>query len=195
MEISRRDSGPPVPPLRGLRSRTIPHRGFTVAHRLSVKNQLLVALVIVAATGCRSSLQDIDPKKFSFEVQEVQPRASLAFPISASTIEADTTLRVRNDNTVRVKLDGADFELLINDRRALLGSTTERIDVPAQGSGFLHLHAQATGEQLRDLISLIRDRSPGSEPRFTVRGTAHYRTFLGVTIDIPFSADAKSIVH
>ena len=139
-------------------------------------------------------MHDIDPKKFSFEVEQVQPHASLAFPISASVIEADTTLRVRNDNTVAVKLDGLDFELLVNDRRALLGSSTERIDVPAQGSGLLHLHARATGEQLRDLIGIIRDHASGNEPRYTVRGMAHYRTFPGV-IDIPFSADARSVAR
>src|SRR5437870_818210 len=103
-------------------------------------NKRYVVGLVFLVVACRSSMRDIDPKKFSFNIEQVQPHASLAFPISASVLEADTTLRVRNDNTVRVKLEGIDFELLVNDRRAVLGSTTEQIDIPARGSGLLHLH-------------------------------------------------------
>jgi len=112
-----------------------------------------------------------------------------------ATIEADAVRQVRNDNDSRVKLEGIDFELLVNDKVAMKGRTTEQVDLPAHGTGLLQLRARTTGEELRGLIGPITGRYLGGDTRFTIRGTAHYRTFLGVVIDIPFSANAKTIVR
>jgi len=157
----------------------------------------LFPLILLLSLACRSSLQDLDPRKLSYEVDEIRPRFSFAIPPSASIVEAEATLRVRNENDIRVRLEGIDFELLINDRRVMRGNSTEKIDVPALGTGLLQLRARASGDELRGLIGEIADRMRGRDDsgnRYTIRGNAHYRTIIGV-IDIPFSADAKQVMR
>ncbi|HXI13384.1 MAG TPA: LEA type 2 family protein [Thermoanaerobaculia bacterium] len=159
-----------------------------------MRRRMLFPLLLLVSLACRSSLQDIDPEKFSYEVDEIRPHFSFAIPVSASIVEADATLRVRNENDIRVKLEGIDFELLVNDRRVMRGRSTEKIDLPARGSGTLQLTARASGDELRELVGEIADRFRGGDSRYTIRGNAHYRTIIGV-IDIPFSADARNVIR
>jgi LEA14-like dessication related protein len=105
---------------------------------------------------------------------------AIALPLSASSIDFDFTLGVDNPNTVGLRLDHVDFDLLVNDNPVLSSvSNDPRIEIPARSLGMVHLRTRLGYENVRTLFRDIADAVQGNRARYEIRGNAFYDTPIG----------------
>lgn len=139
---------------------------------------LTAVTAVLAFTGCQS-LANLRIENPSYSIREVRPRVSVALPLSASTIDFDFLVGVKNPNRVALLLDRMDFNLLVNDNPIFNGVSAERIRIPANGSGDVRLRARVGYDSIRSLFREVADIVQGDRARYEIRGTAFYDTPLG----------------
>lgn len=145
---------------------------------------LLVPLILAAA-GC-NTLRDLQIENPDYRLRDVQPRVSLALPLSASTIDFDMLVEVENPNRVGLNLDRVDFDLFVNNQRVVDSSTRDRVRIPANGIGQIRLRANVGYEDLRGIFREIADMVQGERANYEIRGRAYYDTPIG-EMNFPFT--------
>lgn len=139
-----------------------------------------LAFVTLALSGCGSVAKALNIVNPRYSIRDVQPRVALALPLSASSIDFDFTLGVDNPNSVGLRLDRVDFDLLVNDNPVLNSvSNDPRVEIPARGLGTIHLRTRLGYENARTLFRDIADAVQGNRARYQIRGNAYYDTPLG----------------
>lgn len=131
---------------------------------------------LVFLSGC-ASLMDIQNPRYS--IRDIRPRIDVAIPLSASSIDIDFAIEVDNPNSVGLRLDQVDFDLLINGTRVLDTISQQNVRIPANGIGNVQLRTRVGYSNLRSIWSEITDVIRGERARYEIRGTAHYDTPLG----------------
>lgn len=136
-----------------------------------------VALVVLmAASGCRSLANIENP---DYVIRGVQPRVAVAIPFSASTLDLNFDIEVRNPNAVALRLDRIDFDVLINGSRVISSVSSQNIRIPANGSGNVRLRGQAGYREIQSLFREVADLIQGGRANYEVRGDVYYNTPLG----------------
>ena len=147
---------------------------------------LLSMLGLALATGC-STIRDLAGiENPEYSIREVRPNLSLAFPLSASSIDFDILMEVQNPNSVGLTLDRIDFDLFVDRQRVVRGYANDGIRIPASGRGDVRLRARVGYNEVRSLWNELVEVARGDTPQYEVRGTARYNTPLG-NFDLPFN--------
>jgi len=156
-----------------------------------MKRTLLYASLLAAAcfalafltlflSGCSSVAQALNIVNPRYSIRDIQPRVAIALPLSASSIDFDFTLGVDNPNSVGLRLDHVDFDLLVNDNAVLNSvSNDPRVEIPARGLGTVHLRTRLGYENARSLFRDIADAVQGNRAKYEIRGNAYYNTPMG----------------
>ncbi len=137
----------------------------------------ILCVVLAAATfslsGC-SSLNVINP---SYSLRGVSPRINLGIPPS---VDLDLTVGVDNPNTVALRLDRFDFDLLINNNMVLNNVRSDQgIQIPARGIGDVHLLAHVNFSNMQTIYRQVIDMIQGNRASYELRGNAYYNTPRG----------------
>lgn len=149
----------------------------------------LLAMLPLLTAGCQSlaGLQIVNPSYF---IRQVHPHVSFALPLSASSIDLDFDIGVKNPNRVGLNLERIDFDVLVNESHVVDGVSSDRVSIPAHGTGEVRLRTSIGYGNLRSLFREVADVIQGDRARYQVQGRAYYRTPLGL-LDFPFDV-AKS---
>jgi len=146
---------------------------------------VVLSFLTLSLSGCSSVAKALNIENPRYSFRNIRPNVSLALPLSASTIDLDFTLAVDNPNSVGLRLDRVDFDLLINDNPVLNSiSRDPRIIIPARGIGDVRLTARIGYQELRSLASSVFADVQGDRAKYALRGTAYYDTPLG-TLHFP----------
>lgn len=140
---------------------------------------------LLATSGC-NTLQNLNIENPEYMLRDVRPRVSVALPLSASTIDFDMLVEVRNPNRVSLSLDRIDFDLFVDDQRIFDGQTLDRVRIPANGTGDVRIRAEVGYEDIRSLFREVADAIQGDRAKYELRGRAYYDTPLG-RLNFPFS--------
>jgi LEA14-like dessication related protein len=146
---------------------------------------VILSLLTLSLSGCSSVAKALNIENPRYSFRNIRPNVSLALPLSASTIDLDFTLAVDNPNSVGLRLDRVDFDLLINDNPVLNSvSRDPRIQIPARGVGDVRLTTRLDYQSLRNLASSVFADVQGNRAKYALRGSAYYDTPVG-TLKFP----------
>ena len=140
---------------------------------------IALAAASVLLSGCSTVKKVLNIENPRYSMRDIRPRIDIALPLSASSIDFDFTVGVDNPNPVAIKLDRLDFNLFINDNRILDSTSDQRINIPANRYGEMHLRTRVGYQQIRTLFNEIADVVRGNRARYELRSDAFYDTPLG----------------
>jgi LEA14-like dessication related protein len=131
---------------------------------------------IVLLSGC-SSLANLHIINPSYSLRAVQPRVNVAIPPS---IDFDFTVGVDNPNTVALRLDHFDFDLIVNNSPLLRNVRSDQgIHIPARGTGDVHLTTHVNYNDIRNIFREVADLVQGNRATYAIQGNAYYDTPIG----------------
>lgn len=139
-----------------------------------------LGLLSLSLSGCSTVAKALNIVNPTYSIRDIQPRVALALPLSASSIDFDFTLGVDNPNSVGLRLDHVDFDLLVNDNAVLNSASNDpRVEIPARGLGTIHLRTRLGYDNARTLFRDIADAVQGNRAKYEIRGNAYYNTPIG----------------
>jgi len=136
----------------------------------------LAIFAVIFSSGCQSLANIENP---DYVIRDVRPRVAVAIPFSASTLDLDFDIEVRNPNDVGLRLDRIDFNILINGSRVISGISSQNIRIPANGYGNVRLRGQVGYDEIRSLFREVVDLVQGQRADYEVQGDVYYNTPLG----------------
>jgi LEA14-like dessication related protein len=140
---------------------------------------IALALVSVSLTGCSTVAKTLNIENPRYSLHDIRPRIDIALPLSASAIDFDFALGVENPNSVGLRLDRIDFDLLVNDNPVINSVSSQGVRIPARGSGDVRLRARVGYNNIRTIWREVADVIQGNRARYSLRGNAYYDTPLG----------------
>lgn len=134
---------------------------------------VLLAVITFSLSGC-SAINIINP---SYSLRSVNPHLMLGIP---PAMDVDFTIGVDNPNSVALRLDHFDFDLLINDTPVLNNVRSDQgVHIPARGYGDVNLRAHVNFANLQTIYRQIIDYIQGNRASYQIRGNAYYDTPIG----------------
>jgi len=145
---------------------------------------VVLALLTLSFSGC-AALQNLHIENPSYSIVDVTPHVNLSVPPS---MDFDFTVGVDNPNSVALALDHFDFDIFVNRNQVANGTTFDRINIPARGTGDVRLRTHVNYKEIKTIFSQIADIVQGNRAAYEIRGTAAYDTPVGrmsfpVTVD------------
>src|SRR3954463_8924315 len=129
----------------------------------------VLAGLTLSLSGCSSVASALNIVNPRYSIRDIRPRVAIALPLSASTIDFDFTLGVDNPNSVELRLDRVDFDLLVNDNPVLNSvSRDPRIQIPARGIGDVRLTTRLDYQSLRSLASSVFADVQGNRAKYAL---------------------------
>ncbi len=141
-----------------------------------MKRTLMYATVLFLLTGCNTlaNLHILNP---TYQLRGVQPRVNLGIP---PTMDFDFTVGVDNPNSVALRLDHFDFDLLINNNRVLNNVRSDQgIHIPARGVGDVRLTTHVSYNDIRNIFNELASIVQGNRASYAIQGNAYYDTPVG----------------
>lgn len=145
----------------------------------AMKRLLPLALALFSLSGCSAVQHALNIENPRYSIRDIRPRLDIAIPLSASSIDIDFNVEVDNPNSVGLKLDQLDFDLLINDSRVLESTSRQDLRIPANGVGDVQLRTRIGYQNVRSLWNELVDIVRGQRARYELRGNAYYDTPVG----------------
>ncbi len=173
-----------------LHERPLVKKNLTYGGLLAAACIALAAMTLILS-GCSTLARNLDIVNPSYTIRDIRPRVDIALPLSASSLDFDFTLGVNNPNRVGLRLDRVDFNLFINDSRILDGISDQRINIPANGYGDVHVRARVGYDSIRSIFREVADVIQGNRARYEIRGNAYYNTPIG-TMKFPVTVYSSS---
>lgn len=136
---------------------------------------LTLGAITLALSGC-AALQDLNIQNPTYSLVDVAPRLNLSIPPS---IDFDLTVGVDNPNPVALRLDHFDFNLFVNENQVANGTSFDRIDIPAHGTGDVRLATHVTYQNIKTIFQQIVEMIQGNRAHYAIRGNAAYDTPVG----------------
>ena len=133
----------------------------------------------LALSACSSVAQALNIENPRYSIRDIRPRVDIALPLSASSIDFDFILGVDNPNSVGLRLDRVDFDLLVNDQHLLNSTSTQNVQIPSRGFGEVHLRSRVGYDNIRSIFRQVTDVINGNRAQYALRGTAYYDTPVG----------------
>lgn len=141
---------------------------------------IALAAMTVTLSGCSTVAKALNIVNPTYSLRNVVPHVAIALPLSASAIDFDFTVGVDNPNSVGLKLDRIDFDLLVNDNPVLNSVRADQgVNIPARGVGDVHLRTRVGYQNIAAIFREVADVIQGNRARYTLRGNAYYDTPLG----------------
>lgn len=173
-----------------LHERPLVKKNLTYGGLLAAACIALAAMTLILS-GCSTLARNLDIVNPSYTIRDIRPRVDIALPLSASSLDFDFTLGVNNPNRVGLRLDRVDFNLFINDSRILDGISDQRVNIPANGYGDVHVRARVGYDSIRSIFREVADLIQGNRARYEIRGNAYYNTPIG-TMKFPVTVYSSS---
>ena len=149
-----------------------------------MKRTILCASFLAAACGL-ANVNIVNP---SYSLRDVQPRVNLGMPPS---IDFQFVVGVDNPNSVALRLDHLDFDLLIDNDVVLNNVRSDQgIHIPARGFGEVNLTTHVTYNNIQSIYDHIVDVVQGNRANYTIRGNAYYDTPVG-TLRFPITVNFR----
>jgi len=145
---------------------------------------LVLALFTMSLSGC-AALQNLHIENPSYSIVDVTPHVNLSIPPS---MDFDFTVGVDNPNPVNLALDHFDFNLFVNRNQVANGTTWDRINIPARGTGDVRLRTHVSYNNVKTIFKQIADVVQGNRASYEIRGTAAYDTPVG-RLNFPVTVD------
>jgi len=152
---------------------------------------LTLAAITLTLSGCSTIAKGLNIENPRYSLRDIRPRVDIAIPLSASSIDFDFTLGVDNPNSVALRLDRVDFDLLVNDEHLLNSSSTQNVQIPSRGFGEVRLRSRVGYENVRSIFRQVADVISGNRARYALRGTAYYNTPIG-TLQFPVTVSTNA---
>ena len=145
---------------------------------------VVLALLTLSFSGC-AALQNLHIENPSYSIVDVTPHVNLSVPPS---MDFDFTVGVDNPNPVALALDHFDFDVFVNRNQVANGTTFDRVNIPARGTGDVRLRTHVNYKEIKTIFRQIADIVQGNRASYEIRGTAAYDTPVGrmsfpVTVD------------
>lgn len=138
-----------------------------------MRRTALLLAILATFFGC-STLNIVNP---TYSLRGVNPHLNLGIPPS---MDLDFTVGVDNPNSVALRLDRFDFDLLINNNMVLNNVRSDQgIQIPARGLGDVHLLAHVNFSNMQTIYREIVDMVQGNRASYQIRGNAYYNTPIG----------------
>ncbi len=134
-----------------------------------------LSVLTLSLSGC-SALAYRHLEKPDYRLIDVAAKVNASLPPS---IDLDLTIGVDNPNPVALRLDAFDFVLFADDQRIANGSTTDRVNIPANGSGDVRLRAHLSYKSLKTIYRDLTEVVQGGRAHYTLEGNATFDTPLG----------------
>jgi LEA14-like dessication related protein len=150
-----------------------------------MRKTLLLSTVLVLFAGC-NTLQNLNIQNPTYYVRNIRPNVSIALPLSASSIDFDMDVQIDNPNSVGLRLDRIDFDLLVDGTFIANGITQDQVRIPARGTGDVRLRTSVGYNQLKTLFRQVSDAIQGDRAKYELRGKAYYNTPAG-QLALPFT--------
>ncbi|HEX8169646.1 MAG TPA: LEA type 2 family protein [Thermoanaerobaculia bacterium] len=135
--------------------------------------------ILLLTNGCSTLGRALNIENPRYSIRDIHPRVDIAIPLSSSSIDVDFALEVDNPNSVGLRLDQLDFNLLINGTRVLDSISQQNINIPANGRGDVRLTTRIGYQNIRSIFNEIADVVRGQRARYEIRGNAYYNTPIG----------------
>ena len=135
--------------------------------------------VTLMLSGCSTVAQALNIENPRYSIRDIRPRVDFALPLNASSIDFDFILGVDNPNSVGLRLDRLDFDLLVNDQHLLNSTSTQNVQIPSRGFGEVHLRSRVGYDSIRSIFREVADVINGNRAQYALRGTAYYNTPVG----------------
>lgn len=141
---------------------------------------LALAALTITISGCSTVGRALDIVNPSYSIRDVRPRVAVALPLSASSIDLEFDVGVDNPNSVGLRLDRLDFDVLVNDNPLVSRVVSDQgIHIPARGEGNVHLRTRVGYDNIRNIWREVSDVINGNRARYQIRGNAYYDTPVG----------------
>ncbi|MEO8380875.1 MAG: LEA type 2 family protein [Acidobacteriota bacterium] len=140
---------------------------------------LATGAAVLLLSGCSSLQKALTIENPRYSIRDIRPRVDIALPLSASSIDIDFNLEVDNPNSVGLRLDQIDFNLLINDQNVLDSVSRQDLRIPANGVGHVELRTRIGYQNVRSIWNEVVDIVRGQRARYELRGNAYYNTPVG----------------
>jgi LEA14-like dessication related protein len=141
---------------------------------------LALAALTLSLSGCGTLGKTPNIVNPSYSLRDIRPHVAIALPLSASSIDLDFDVGVDNPNTVGLRLERLDFDVLVNDNPLLTQvSTPQGVNIPARGLGNVHIKTRVGYQNIRNIWSQITDLISGNRATYQIRGNAYYDTPIG----------------
>jgi LEA14-like dessication related protein len=141
---------------------------------------IVLSIASLTLSSCSSVSRALNIVNPSYSLRNIRPRVAVALPLSASTIDLDFDLGVDNPNSVAVRLDRIDFDVLIDENPLLSSFSQSGVRIPAHGYGEVHLRTQVRYDDIRAAYRQLAGAIQGNGARYQVRGNAYYDTPVGM---------------
>ena len=152
-------------------------RNLTLGTLLAVLSITAGAALLLSRCSSVGRALNIENPRYS--IRDIHPRIDVALPLSASSIDIDFNLEVENPNSVGLRLDQVDLNLLINDSPVLDTISQQDLRIPANGRGNVALRTRIGYQNVRSLWTEMVDVIRGQRARYEIRGNAYYQTPIG----------------
>jgi len=139
----------------------------------------ICALALLTSGGCDTLRRTLNIENPTYRIREIRPQVAIAIPFSSSTIDFDFDIEVENPNSVGLRLDRIDFDLLVNGNQVSRGFSSDRVQIPANGRGDVHLRTRVGYNDLQSLFREVLDVVQGGRARYEMRGRAYFQTPIG----------------
>lgn len=139
----------------------------------------VAGLALLLTSGCAAVQQALHIENPRYRIRDIRPRVDIAIPLSASSIDIDFAIEVDNPNSVGLRLDQIDFNLLINDTAVLDSVSQQGLRIPANGRGDVQLRTRIGYQNLRTMWDQIVNVIRGQRAHYEIRGNAYYETPVG----------------
>ena len=141
---------------------------------------LVLAMATVTLSGCGTVGRALNIVNPSYSIRDIRPRVVVALPLSASSIDLEFDVGVDNPNSVDLRLDRLDFDVLVNDNPLVSRVISDQgIHIPARGAGNVHLRTRVGYDNIRTIWREVSDVIAGNRARYQIRGNAYYDTPIG----------------
>jgi LEA14-like dessication related protein len=141
---------------------------------------LALAVLTFNLSGCSTVGRALNIVNPSYSIRDVRPRVAVALPLSASSIDLEFDVGVDNPNSVSLRLDRLDFDVLVNDNPVINRVISDQgIHIPARGAGNVHLRTRVSYDNIRNIWREVSDVIAGNKARYQIRGDAYYDTPVG----------------
>jgi LEA14-like dessication related protein len=139
-----------------------------------------LSAVTLSLSGCGTVAKALNIVNPTYSLRGVVPHVAIALPLSASTIDFDFLVGVDNPNSVGLRLDRVDFDVLVNDNPIINSVRADQgVNIPARGVGDVHLRTRVGYQNIQSIFRQVADMVQGNRAHYTVRGSAYYNTPIG----------------
>ncbi|NCN64838.1 MAG: hypothetical protein GW779_04385 [Candidatus Altiarchaeum hamiconexum] len=149
---------------------------------------ILAILVVLVIAGLYffSQIQE----KVAFQNVEIDFEGVEIKDIDSQHITLNLNLRCYNPNKIPVTLDGADYEIYLQEIYVGNGSISERLTIPPDETKILISEVKVRYENLNQLLNIANEIiKRGGKVNITIKGNA-YADFIG-RISFPFKVEKE----